>query len=89
MGRGVRAVLGDFGELGVGRGGAYGVCKVCEEQREGGVMLGIKSKHPLAAVLAALNLTPTRDLQVVLSLVLMLVWALEGCRRWCSGVRAN
>jgi hypothetical protein len=89
MGRGVRAVLGDSGELVVGRGVACRVCEVCEGQRKGCVVLEIGRKHLLAAVLAVLNLNLTRDLQVVLSLVLMLVWVLEGCRRRCSGVRAN
>lgn len=84
MGRGVRAVLAGFGALGVGRGGVYGVC---EGQRKGCVVLQIRRKHLLAAVLADLNLNLTLDLQLVLAL--LLVWVLEGCRRRCSGVRAN
>ena len=34
----VRAVLVDFGALGVGRGGVCKVCKVCEGERKGSVL---------------------------------------------------
>jgi hypothetical protein len=75
MGREVRAVLAGFGALGVGRGGA---CGVCEGQRKGCVVLQVGRKYLLAAVLAVLNpnLTLTLDLQPVL----VLVWVLERCR---------
>jgi hypothetical protein len=81
MGRGVRAVLAGFGALGVGRGGVYGVCGVCEGQRKGCVVLEVRRKRLLAAVLAELNLNLTLDLDLQLVLALQLVWVLlEGCR---------
>jgi hypothetical protein len=83
MGRGVRAVLGGFGALEVGRGGGCGGCKVCEGQRKGCIVMEVGGKYLLAAVVAALNLNLTLDLQLVL------VWVLERFRCRCSGVRVN
>jgi hypothetical protein len=89
MGRGVRAVLAGFGVLGVGHGGVCRVCEVCGGQREGCVVLEIGRKYLSVVVLAVPSLNLILDLQPVLTMVLVLVWVLEGCLRQCSGVRAN
>jgi hypothetical protein len=73
VGRGVRAVLAGFCALGVGRGEVCGVCRVCEGQRKGCIVLEIGRKHLSAAVLAVLNPNPTLQMALALALVLVLV----------------